>query len=95
MALTTGMINEGRNNVKELYESSMFLTETCEQILNITKSDKDYTIFKEKTEHGRELNEKLEKLIDSVQKLSPTIQSIAHKTNNFLNRQEELNNRGA
>ncbi len=92
MALTKDGISnmEGEiNNIKFVGEQ---IGNSSGELASGLKNDSNYQIFISGTEIGRELNEKLEKLIGLTKNLTENeVQNITKISNQFLKLQRDLN----
>ena len=95
MALTTTTINEGRFGTASLKEEADELIGKAEHLKAVLDADSNFATFVSGTQIGQELNDKLNQLINIMtSSVGPSVQSIAARTDAFLDRQEELNNTG-
>jgi hypothetical protein len=93
MALATSTIENGRFRTASMKEESQKLVETCEAILKLFASNPDYSKYASGTKSGARYDSKFRSLVNQIKDMNSVIQSLSSKTDNFLNKQEELNNR--
>jgi len=93
MALTAATIESGRFGTASIKNESQRLVDTCNSILSMFGGNADYAQYVSGTKMGSEYDTKFRKLAEQVAQINNVCQSLAGKTDSFLDRQEELNNR--
>lgn len=93
MALATTTIADGRHGVSSMKSEMSRLDDSCNTLLGILESNKDFQVFCNSTAIGAELNNKIVTLLKAMNVISTGINEITDRTTRFLNQQEELNNR--
>lgn len=94
MALTTRTIQAGRGNNSEIKSYCSELVYNCQSLLDITRSDANYVLFTEETNLGKDVEDDLNFLVLLLKdRLTGRIDELIQKTTEFLDTQEEINNR--
>ncbi len=95
MALTNGAIQFVRENIENIKNYSNYIAEQLEPSRTKLNSDNNYQVFITGTEIGKELDDKLQKLIDIIKNLNETEITNANKIcSDFVSLQDVLNSKG-
>ena len=95
MALTKEGIASMENQVGLITGDANRISSTIDSVSTRLKNDTNYQIFVSGTEIGKELNEKLEKVVSVTKSLTENeVQNIIKISNQFLELQENLNSKG-
>ncbi len=92
MALSNDTINAGREGTSQLKNEAAKLVTAVNEFKSRFDGDENYQKFVSGTEVGAELSEKINTLTSIMtDAIAPSVDSIADKTNSFLDTQEVLN----